>query len=93
MRNKSIQKKGFKCPDVLILEPRGGYSGLFIELKVKSPFKQNGELYSDKHLEGQQKSINDLKAKGYYACFSVGFDQTKQIIDTYFSKHITTSVS
>ncbi len=87
-RNKAIQKTGFKCPDVLILEPRGGYSGLFIELKVKSPFKQNGEIYSNDHLKGQLESINALKSKGYYACFAVGFDQTKEIIDTYFNENI-----
>ncbi|CAL67412.1 hypothetical protein [Christiangramia forsetii] len=91
-RNKSIQKTGFKCPDVLILEPRGGYSGLFIELKVKSPFKQNGEIYSNDHLKGQLESINALKSKGYFACFSVGFDETKNIIDTYFKKDIKTSL-
>ena len=32
-RNKLVQKNGFKCPDVLILEPRNGFSGLFIEKK------------------------------------------------------------
>lgn len=56
-RNKAIQKEGFKCPDLLILEPNKFYKGLFIELKIKSPFKKNGELYSDEHLEGQQKSM------------------------------------
>lgn len=82
-RNSAIQKKGFKCPDLLIFEPRGGYFGLFIELKVNSPFKLNGELYADNHLEGQQKTIDDLNEKGYYACFSWGFEMTKKIIDDY----------
>lgn len=83
VRNSAIQKKGFKCPDVIIFEPRGNYHGLFIELKVKSPFKLNGELYADKHLEGQQNTIDDLNEKGYYACFSWGFDMTKKVIDDY----------
>lgn len=82
-RNSVIQKQDFKCPDLLILEPRGGYHGLFIELKVKSPFKLNGELYKDEHLEGQSKSIERLRRKGYYACFSWGFDRTKSLIDAY----------
>lgn len=85
-RNKAIQKQGFKTPDLLILEPRGDYHGLFIELKVKSPYKKCGkELLSNEHLEGQQKSITHLLNKGYYACFSVGFDETKKIIDEYMN--------
>jgi hypothetical protein len=84
VRNKAIQKEGFKAPDLLILEPRGDYHGLFIELKVKSPYKKNSkELLSNEHLEGQQKSITHLLNKGYYACFSVGLDETKKIIDDY----------
>ena len=84
VRNKAIQKDGFKTPDLLILEPRGDYHGLFIELKVKSPYKKNSkELLSNEHLKGQQKSITHLLNKGYYACFSVGLDETKKIIDEY----------
>ena len=83
IRNKKIQKENFKTPDLLILEPRANFSGLFLELKVKSPFKKDGTLKSDKHLEGQQKSINDLCQKGYSASFSVGFEETKSKIDEY----------
>lgn len=32
-RNKAIQKEGFKTPDLLILEPRGKFSGLFYRIK------------------------------------------------------------
>ena len=54
VRNKAIQKKGFKCPDLLILEPsKFGHCGLFLELKIKSPFKKNGEVYENDHLKGQ----------------------------------------
>lgn len=84
-RNKKIQKKGFKCPDLIILEPRKGYNGLFIELKVKSPYKLNGELRKDDHLEGQQRTINDLNNKGYYATFATGFDEAVSIIDKYMN--------
>lgn len=37
-RNKAIQKGDFSCPDLIIFEPRGGYSGLFLELKKESPY-------------------------------------------------------
>lgn len=84
-RNKEIQKEGFKCPDLLILEPNKFYKGLFIELKIKSPFKKNGELYSDEHLEGQQKSMQELTEKGYLCLFKWEFDDIKELIRWYMS--------
>lgn len=82
-RNKKVQKSGFACPDLLILEPRNGYSGLLIELKAKSPLKKNGELLKSEHLEKQQRTIDKLNKKGYLSMFSTGFDETKKIIDNY----------
>jgi len=84
-RNKKIQKFGFSTPDLLILEPRNEYSGLFIELKVETPFKKNGEIKAstNDHLKNQLESIEKLKAKGYFCSFSWGFDMTKDIIDNY----------
>lgn len=87
-RNKKIQKNGFSTPDLLILEPRNGFSGLFIELKLETPFKKNGEIKASKnnHLENQLNAISTLKAKGYFCCFSWGFDMTKEIIDNYLKQ-------
>lgn len=85
VRNKAIQKGGFKCPDLIVFEPMGKYSGLFIELKIESPYKLNGDLKKDSHLEGQAATIKDLRGKGFFACFATGFDEAKQIIDTYLS--------
>jgi hypothetical protein len=85
-RNKAIQKEGFKCPDLLIFEPAGIHRGLFIELKVDSPFKKNGELYAGEHLRGQQATIDALNERGYCAMFSWGFDRTKALIEDYLSK-------
>ena len=88
IRNKKIQKNGFKCPDILILEPRNNFSGLFIELKLETPFKKDGEIKaSDKdHLKGQLETIEKLNKKGYKAVFSWGFDMTKEIIDNYLKQ-------
>jgi hypothetical protein len=86
VRNKAIQKQGFKTPDLIILEPKGKYHGLCIELKIKSPFKKNGELLKSEHLEGQQKSIFNLHKKGYFAKFSWGFEQTRDLIDWYMNQ-------
>jgi hypothetical protein len=83
-RNTLIQKRSFKSPDLKIFEPNKKYNGLFIELKVKSPFKKDGSLFKNEHLEGQQKTIDDLNNKGYYACFSWGFEKTIEIINDYF---------
>lgn len=85
VRNKAIQKKGFKMPDLIIFEAKKGYHGLHLELKAETPYKLNGELKSSLHLEGQQKSMNQLKEKGYYATFSWGFEKTKEIIDWYLN--------
>lgn len=83
-RNKAIQKEHFKCPDLIILHPNKHFHGLFIELKVETPFKKNGELKSGEHLQGQQSTIDDLSKRGYFACFSWGFDMTKDLIEAYF---------
>lgn len=82
-RNKMIQKSGFKTPDLIIFEPNNYYHGLFIELKSETPFKKDGTLRKDEHLEAQQKTINDLKDKGYYACFAWDLSQIMNIINLY----------
>lgn len=84
-RNKSIQKDKFKTPDVIIFEPNELYHGLFVELKVNSPYQKRHptKLYKSEHLEGQQKTINDLIRKGYYATFATGYEQTIDIIEKY----------
>lgn len=84
-RNKAIQKDGFKCPDLLILKPVGKWSGLFLELKVESPFKRNGEIKASQndHLKKQQQAMEDLTLEGYFATFAWSFDHAKKIIDNY----------
>jgi len=87
-RNSLIQKQSFKTPDLALFIPNQKYHGLFIELKVKSPFKKNGELYKDEHLEGQQASINKLNELGYFACFSWSFTMTVEIINNYLNNKL-----
>ena len=88
-RNKKVQKQGFKCPDLIILEPRGGYFGLFIELKVESPYKLNGEIKASKddHLKLQQETLARLNELGYVAKFCWSWDMAKTIIDNYMKKY------
>jgi hypothetical protein len=88
VRNKLIQKSGFKCPDLLILEPRKNYCGLFIELKIETPFKKDGTIKASAkdHLKLQHECLQKLTSKGYVAKFSWNFDMTKQIIDEYLKE-------
>lgn len=62
-------------PDLFIYEPKGGFNGLAIELKVK------GNYASPK----QKSWIQNLKDRGYMAEVCTGFDQAKETIDKYFN--------
>lgn len=84
-RNKAIQKEGFHCPDVIIFEPKGGYHGLFIELKVTTPYKKDSTLKKNEHLENQYKTILDLRKRGYCANFATGFDEAVEQLENYLS--------
>lgn len=88
-RNKQVQKAGFHRPDLMIYAARGGYHGLLIELKVTSPFKKNGELKKNDHLEKQLDTINRLREQGYCAGFSWRLDQVMYIINVYMNGHLT----
>lgn len=83
VRNKAIQKPFFKTPDLIIFQPRNNYSGMFLELKVESPYLKDGRAPKSEHISGQEKTINDLRKLGYYAAFGVGFEDCKKQIDEY----------
>jgi hypothetical protein len=84
-RNKAIQKSGFHCPDLLILEPNSVYKGLFIELKITTPYKRNGEIKASQkdHLKNQLETILKLNEKGYKSFFAWDFETIKKEIDKY----------
>ena len=88
VRNKAIQKHGFKTPDIIILHPNHSYHGLMIEMKFESPYTKKGHIKSNEHLIAQEKSINDLNKLGYYACFAWSFNQARTIIDNYLNNKI-----
>ena len=83
VRNAKLQKKGFKCPDILVFKPNGLFKMLFLELKAKDIYKKNGELLKNEHVEAQFETIKQLNSLGYFASFAVGFDEAKKIIDDY----------
>lgn len=84
-RNKRINPwVGF--PDLFIAQPNDEFHGLFIELKASTIYKKDGSLKSNEHVEKQDKFLTNLKQRGYFACFGIGFDETKKIIDNYLKK-------
>lgn len=77
-----------KYPDVTILNPRGGYMALIIEIKTEAgtPYKKDGKtLLSSAHIAAQNKTLTKLKALGYCACFGVGETQIKRIVAKYMA--------
>jgi len=76
-------RSGNGLPDLIILEPRGIFHGLMLELKVKSPYKKNGELLADPHLDEQLKTLLRLMNKGYFSRFAIGFEMAKKYIELY----------
>ena len=68
--------KGF--PDLQITEARGGYHGLFIELKFDKQCYPSHE---------QKKWLEDLEKRGYKAVCSKGYEQTINIINEYLQQN------
>lgn len=71
-----------------------GLSGLFVELKREGTriYKKDGTLVADQHIREQHALLVELERRGYMACFAVGFDQAKQIIDEYLGGPVTGKV-
>jgi hypothetical protein len=68
-----------------IVREWGFYFGLYLEIKTEanSPYKKDGTLKKDQHLEEQAKMLEKLRERGYKAEFGIGLDGCKQIIDEY----------
>lgn len=74
-------------PDIFIAMPNDTYHGCFIELKREGTrlYKKNGELVSSEHYHEQDALHKALRAVGYYAEFSVGYDASIRAIDEYLA--------
>ena len=92
MRLTIGQAKAFKnlrssraFPDLMIYEPRANFKGLFIELKKEGQYiyKKRTQEYVNEHVREQAEMIQRLTVRGYCACFCIGFDQAKKVIDEY----------
>lgn len=85
--NKRMRSSS-KMPDLFISEARGGYFGLYIELKTGSVLNKKGQ-YKNEHLEKQAEMLDALNERGYMACFGVGFEATANIIKMYMQQNRT----
>jgi hypothetical protein len=95
-RIHASMQSGRAFPDLFIYEPKfiNGvqYCGLAIELKregtriILTTGPRKGHLTSDPHIREQYLLLKELKARGYYATFAVGFDQAVATIDWYFGR-------
>lgn len=75
-------------PDLFIAAAKQGKNGLYLELKAEgnSPYRKDGTLKKDEHLEEQQKMLNRLKRAGYRAEFATGFVEARKKIEDYLGK-------
>jgi hypothetical protein len=71
--------RGF--PDLQITEAKGGYYGLFIEIKT----------HKGRATEVQKQWIQDLQDRGYKATIGKGLPECLQIIDDYMNQPNTTT--
>jgi len=85
---KAIQG-GRGWPDLFIAErdSKGLYLGLFIEIKPENAklMKTYSTQFTSEHIAEQFECLAILKRKGFQACFVIGFDEAKYIIDKYLT--------
>jgi len=79
---KQSDKKPF--PTLFICEPKGDFSGAFIEMKCETEniFDSSGKLKTDR-LKEEKKVLDVLYAKGYYTAFGLGFSGTVDVLNSY----------
>jgi hypothetical protein len=72
-------------PDLHIVEPRGEYCGLFLEIKRSRDqvYKKDGSLKNDEHIKEQHEMLIKLREKGYKAEFGLGLEDCMSIIYAY----------
>lgn len=76
-------------PDLCIFKANNKHHGLVIELKKEGTklLKKDG-TFVDEHIKEQWEVLMRFMGAGYYASFGIGFDNTKQIIDSYLNNKL-----
>lgn len=80
-------RSGARLPDFWMAEPRGRFSGFFLELKRNHDevFRKDGSLKQDDRVLGQAGVLRRLSEKGYKAEFACGLQQAIDELDYYMS--------
>jgi len=73
-------------PDLFVAVPRGGFHGLFMELKREGTklHKVDGSWVND-HVAQQAEVLQRLDDAGYDAWFAIGWDMAIEIVEEYFA--------
>lgn len=90
VKHKSLQQSR-AFPDITIFYPTTAGHALFIEIKRSKDevFKKDGALREYPHLWEQKAMMNKLIDLGYCARWGCGFDETKEIIDSWIMDKYT----
>jgi hypothetical protein len=85
--DKAMQASAKGFPDMIVREKRKGFNALVIELKKEdvTVFRKDGTLRDDQHLRDQKEWLDWFEELGCKATFSCGWDETKNLIDSYLS--------
>jgi len=77
---RKLKAEGVKrgVPDICLPVARGGYHGLYIELK-----KPKGTTRAGKPTKEQVQWLSDLGEQGYLAVLCVGWEAARKTIDGY----------
>ena len=73
-------------PDLFISEPRGGFYGLYVELKADGfKLKKSNSQWTNEHIQEQAIMLDRLNNRGYCATFAVGYEEARGVIDGYLA--------
>ena len=80
----SKMRSADKLPDIYIFASRGGFSGLFIELKIEGgAYRKDGTIRQSEHIQAQNMRHEELRKENYKVCFAEGFYNAIDIIKEY----------
>lgn len=84
----NLKREGVKrgVPDIFLPVPRGGYNGLFVEMKRRTTGKGASRRQKGSTSDEQDDWIARLRARGYGAAAVVGFEAARQLIRDYLAQ-------
>ena len=82
-KRQNAGRRGF--PDLQICEPIDRWHSFFLEIKKEGIriVRRDGKLYADEHIREQASMIEQLRQRGFWADFGIGFDDCCAKVDAY----------